>query len=286
MMGTYAELCAPAKHSDVIRQGFERLKAVELALSSYDPRADIYRLNRDRNVTLQPDTYEALLKSIRYYHESGGAFNIAIGSVTRGLYRFGERDERIPSSEALLKADTDLNGLVFDAETAEIEAGIRLDLGGMGKGFGVDKAYRIYRQHGVVEGKIALSGDIRCIGTCEIAVTDPFRPEGIIASMKSVHPGLGISTSGNYRRYVRFKEHHHLIDPETKKPAEGFASVTLLGYLSNADLDAYATAASVMQVEEALSFLKRFDIAFLLYTTDRRQIRSNNLDAFVIGFSR
>lgn len=79
----------------IIQQALDRLKDVGLALSSYDPRTDIYRLNHDLNTAIQNDTYEVLLRSIRYYAESDGRFNIAIGSITKGLYHFGE-DEKIP----------------------------------------------------------------------------------------------------------------------------------------------------------------------------------------------
>lgn len=284
MMGTYAELCAPQSRAEVLQQGFQRLKTVELALSSYDERADIYRLNHEHRVSLQPDTLEALEASLRYYDESDGYFNIAIGSVTKQLYRFGEV-ERLPERGALQRADTHITGLSFNLHRATVAEGTTIDLGGMGKGFGVDKAYEHYRVAGVTSGKIALSGDIRCVGICHVAVTNPFEPEGVIASFKTTRAGLGISTSGSYRRYVKTKAHNHLIDPKTKRSASLFASVTVVGNIANADLDAYATAASVMPLEQAIAFLDSKRLGYLLFTMDHRRIVSANIAEYAAGLT-
>ncbi len=280
LMGTFATLCAPYEKEAIIQEAFERLKAVEMALSSYAPQADIYRLNHEHNVSLQADTYEALMKSQRYYKESHGVFNIAVGAITRDLYRFGEA-ERIPSDTQLQNADINFSALDFNASHARIQKGIAIDLGGMGKGFGIDKAHEIFKQSGIKDGSIALSGDIRCIATCKLEITDPFHPEGIIERHRTRLSNLGISTSGNYRRYVENRAHHHLIDPKTKRPATHFASVTLIGDISSSDLDAYATAVSLMDISEAKRFLKQFRLAYILYTMDRKRIASDNIDTFL-----
>jgi len=280
MMGTIVTLFAPAEHNTIIQKGFERLQRVESALSGYDRRAEIYRLNHERSVRISNDTYAALKLCKKYYRQSSGYFNIAVGAITRKGYRFGEA-ERLPSTAQLKKAKLDIRGLTFDTHRAVLAKGITLDLGGMGKGFGVDRVTELYRDHHVTSGRIALSGDIRCIDRCTLEIADPFHAEGIVARMQSTAPGLAVSTSGNYRRFVKSKTHNHLIDPFSKTSERRFASVTLFSFGSSADLDAYATAASVMPLGKALAFLEKVKVGYILYTVDGDRILSPALERFV-----
>ncbi|MBN2896799.1 MAG: FAD:protein FMN transferase [Campylobacterales bacterium] len=276
-MGTTATLSA--SDGALLQRAIERLGRVEAALSSYDERAEIYRLNRDLHVSLSSDTYAALSLCARYYRESGGAFDVTVGSVTQGAYRFGEA-ERIPS-EALLEAQkVGFGALEFNATDATLQSGYRVDLGGMGKGFGVDAVYGLYREANASQGLIALSGDIRCVATCKVEIENPFE-EGIIARFQSVRGALAISTSGTYRRFVNDQNHNHLIDPKTKRSAKTFASITLFSYGSNADIDAYATATSVMEREKAIAFLERMGVGYLIFTHQKERIESGNIKTFV-----
>ncbi|MBE0498861.1 MAG: FAD:protein FMN transferase [Campylobacterales bacterium] len=270
MMGTYASISLPKEQTALSNSLFARLKEVELSLSSYDPSAEIYRLNRDHEVSISRDTYEALRLCSRYYKETQGYFDITVGSITRGLFHFGEA-ERVPHANELKKAAVNFKGLHFNEEWAWSDEGIVVDLGGMGKGFGVDKAAELLRAQGVKKGIVALSGDIFCLHACEMAVQDPFS-ENILASFMMAQHNTAISTSGNYRRFVKSREYNHLINPKTHSSQQEFASITLLSaHLGNSDLDAYATAASVMPKEKALRFLDGLrKVGYLILTNDKK----------------
>jgi len=279
VMGTFATLELPKEHGSALQESFRILKAVESSLSSYDPKADIYRLNHERHTVLSAYSHEALQLSKRYYRESDGYFDITVGSVTKELFHFGE-EERVAHSGELQKATIDFNGLHFDATTARLEKGVTVDLGGMGKGYGVDRAAAYLHEQNITKGRVALSGDIRCLDSCKMAVQNPFG-EGAAATFTTRHPATAVSTSGNYRRYVGDKSNNHLIDPKAKRPQQAFASITLVSLGSNSDIDAYATAASVMPREKAVSFLKRQDVGYLLITTSGERIVSDNIASFV-----
>lgn len=281
IMGTFATIELPEAAASEIEAGFATLKAVEGSLSSYDDQADIYRLNRDRKTKITPYTYEALNECRRYYAQSRGYFDITVGSITKRLYRFGE-EERLAPEPALNSARIDFGGVHFDTEEAFLDGNVTVDLGGMGKGFGVDRAAAYFLTKGIKRGKVALSGDIRCLGRCAIAIQDPFS-EGIMADFETKAPDTAVSTSGNYRRYVGDKSHSHLIDPKRKRPQRTFASITLISHGSNGDLDAYATAASVMPFVEAAAFLERMGVGYILVHTDKTKVVSKNLTRFVIG---
>ena len=270
MMGTYVSISLPKEKLHLSSLAFERLKEVEMALSSYDKSAEIYRLNHDKEIAITDDTYEALSLSKQYYQDTQGYFDVTIGSITKGLFHFGEQ-ERIPNQSELLHARVDLKGLHFNEAKAWIDKGVKVDLGGMGKGFGVEKAVELLREQGVTDGVIALSGDIFCFHACKMAIQDPFSSR-LLANFTMAQNNTAISTSGDYRRYIKSRDYNHLINPKTKRSQKSFASITLIStQYSNAHLDAYATAASVMPKSEAFAFLNDLKgVAYLVVTNDKK----------------
>jgi len=279
LMGTFATLSLDSKDKHYFKPAFETLKGVDNALSSYKTDSPIFILNQNKSNTLLPLTYEALTLSKRYYEESDGYFDIAIGSVTKDLYKFGE-DESLPSEEALKKSDTSFSSLHFNEKEAFILNNIKIDLGGMGKGFGVDKAMKFLKSKSVHKAVVAMSGDIRCLDVCSVEIQNPFK-QTPLASFKTKKEEMGISTSGNYNRYVKSTQNNHLINPKTKLSQKKFASITLVSELSNSDLDAYATAASVMPREKAYEFLESLDLAFVVVETDKKVVVSKNIKEYV-----
>jgi len=279
LMGTFATISLSKEKNKEQQKSFEILKDVEASLSSYDPKADIYKLNHNRSTHISPYSYEALLLSKRYYDESDGYFDITVGSITKELYRFGE-ETRLVSQQELRKAKINFKGLHFDRDKAWLDKGTVIDLGGMGKGFGVDKVVLNLKEQNITQGKIALSGDIRCLDICKMAIQNPFG-EGAIAEFTTKQANTAISTSGNYRRYIKDKTRNHLIDPKRKEPQQMFASITLLSHGANSDIDAYATAASVMPLEKSITFLDGLDVGYVLITNGGEQYVNDNLDKFV-----
>ena len=270
MMGTYVSISLEKENLSASNLAFDRIRKVEKALSSYDKEAEIYKLNHLNVTSISADTYEALALSKQYYKQTHGYFDITIGSITKGLFHFGE-NTTLPVSSDLQKARINFQGLRFTDTQAYTDKGITIDLGGMGKGFGVDKAVEVLKEQGVDRGVVSLSGDIRCLHKCEMSIQHPFH-EGLLASFKMSEKGMGISTSGNYRRFVKSSKYNHLINPKTHQSQRVFASVTLMSNsLSNSDLDAYATAASVMPYHKAIDFLEDIPkLAYLLVTTSRK----------------
>ena len=103
IMGTFCSISLEDNRSKHIQEGFELLKTIELSLSSYDKNAKVYRLNHKEKILSDEYLDEVLKKSREMYQESNGYFDITIGSVTKGLYHFGEKGQ-VPSQEALEKA--------------------------------------------------------------------------------------------------------------------------------------------------------------------------------------
>jgi len=279
LMGTFAAVRVPADRAECAEKAFARMERVEKALSSYDPEAEIARLNRTRDAAIGADTYEARGGARRDYRRSGGYFDVTVGSVTRRLFRFGE-EERVPGAQELAEAKIGFNGLEFNATHARLAEGITLDLGGFGKGFGVDKGMEALKTCGIEEGAVGLSGDIRCLGGCAWAVENPAGGAPLFYLRTRLNEE-GISTSGTYRRYVNDATHHHLINPKTKIPETDFVSVTLVGGVSSGDLDAWTTAAAVMPEAQARTFLRTLPVGWLLVYPDGSSELSPDLERYV-----
>ena len=279
IMGTFCTITLEENKSKHIQEGFRLIKEIEHSLSSYDKNAKVYRLNHQKTVIADKYLNEILEKSREMYRQSRGYFDITIGSVTRGLYRFGE-DEKIPSHKALQLAKIDLKGILENNGTVSLKKGIKIDFGGIGKGYGVDKVADYFKEQNITKGKIGLSGDIRCFDECEFAIHCPFKENKIFMRLKSKIPSLSISTSGTYRRYIKEKKHHHLINPKSKKQGRAFVSVTILTQGDNTKADAMATAVSVMSKGEALHFLEEQKVGFVLVEGDGN-ISYGNLENFI-----
>ncbi len=275
LMGTFVTISIDSTDKKYIENGFNIISEVESSISSYDKQSQIYRLNRDKKSRINATAYEALSLSKEYYEKSDGYFDITIGSITKDLYRFGEK-ERVASSRELKNAVVDFSGLSFNKNEAQLQKNVKIDLGGMGKGFGVDKAADYFRKKKLDNVTIAASGDIRCLGVCHIEVQNPFS-NGFLATFDTLKLDSGVSTSGNYNRYVKSVKNNHLINPKSKASQDKFISITLISSMPSSDLDAFATAASVMPIKKAYKFLDSLDLAYIILQSDMELKVSPNI---------
>ena len=279
IMGTFITLSLEKEDEVHLQKAFRIFKDIDESLSSYKPQSDISLLNLHKGTQINPYTYEALFLSKKYYKDTNGYFDISIGSITKDLFSFGE-NERVPTAKEMSNALISIDGLVLTKEEAQISKGMKIDLGGMGKGFGVDKVREYLRAQKILKGIIAASGDIRCLNTCAMKIQDPFS-DGIISSFDTIHKDMGISTSGNYNRYVESTKNNHLINPKKKISQDAFISITLISSLASSDLDAYTTAVSVMPKEVAYAFLKSIDVGYIILQSDLKMIYSSNISKYV-----
>ena len=271
IMSTLVSITVDEKEIDTLFKAFDVVRDVDKTLSSYKENSIISKLNRDKKVKLDTLSYEALSLSLEYYKNSDGYFNILIGSITKDLYKFGE-EEHVPSKSSLDKAKIDIELVEFDTSEAKLlEYDAKVDLGGMGKGFALDKLNNYLYKQGVKNAIMSASGDIRCQKQCLISVQNPFR-KGMMLSFVTTKQNLGITTSGNYNRYVKDKTHNHLINPKTKHSQQNFASITLVGDIKSSALDAYATAISVMPKSKAYCFLDRLGVGYVVVEVNKKTL--------------
>ncbi|HHI69091.1 MAG TPA: FAD:protein FMN transferase [Planctomycetes bacterium] len=232
------------------------LRKVEAAMSSHLADSEISRLNAAppaRKVPLSPWTLQVLREARDLWKATGGAFDVTCRPLLL-LWKKAARAGRLPTPREIRTARQasrwDL--LELGARWARKKgAGLQVDLGGIAKGFGIDKALEAMKKTGVPAGLVDVGGDLRAFGpgtgpggTWKVDVLDPFTrsPAGSLALREGA-----VCTSGGYFRYVEIqgKRYSHILDPRTGRPARAASSVTLLGKEA-ARTDAWATALAVL----------------------------------------
>lgn len=245
VMGTWAELqlCAdgPRDLKPDADAAFAELNRLEALLTTWRPTSEISAVNREAGkqpVRVSPDVMAVLQKAQEFSARSDGLFDITFASL--GLWHFDEDlQAKVPAPEEVRArlANVGWRHVVLDpsAGTAFIDrAGTRIDLGGIGKGFAVDKAVAVLRARGLRNFVVKAGGDLYCAGRhgdrpWKIGVRDPRDDEGGFFAVMPVEDAA-FSTSGDYERFfvAGGRRYHHIIDPRTGYPATASRSATVL----------------------------------------------------------
>jgi len=268
MMGT--EISVRLWHDDpqegqrLVEQVFAEAKRIDLLMSTYidDSRiSDINRRGADEPVIAGDELFRLIQRSLDISVLTRGAFDITYESVGQH-YDFRNRQRpdqatvdasRLLIDYRLVKLDQSLVTVAFEAQ------GVRINLGGIAKGYVVERGIDILRIAGIQNGIVSAGGDSRLLGDRRgqpwmVGIRDP-RVDGDVA-MTLPLVDEAISTSGDYERY--FEEngvrYHHIISPSTGDPASGVHSATVIG--PDAVLtDALSTSVFVMGVDEGLRLI-------------------------------
>lgn len=242
----------------------QEMRRIDDAMSPYKEDSILSHLNREggsRPVFIGRELFQLIEDSKRYSIMTEGAFDVTYASVGhRYDYRNGER----PDTETALELSDaiDYRHLVMNRATRTVRflhPDVTVDLGGIAKGYAVDRGIEILRKLGITSGRVGAGGDSRILGDRAgepwmVGVRDP-RDR---ARMAAVLPLMdaSVSTSGDYERF--FEEdgvrYHHIIDPATGDSAREVRSVTILGETATAT-DALSTSVFVLGVEKGLALV-------------------------------
>ncbi|NLY10828.1 MAG: FAD:protein FMN transferase [Firmicutes bacterium] len=291
-MDTFVTISATgANSSEIVEQAFNEIKRVEELFSRFLPASDVYKINVNAGkwVGVSPEVIEVIEIGLKISGITNGAFDVTIGSLVT-LWGFGTGDYRVPSEEELEQAllKIDYNKIQINKKTNEvfIPEGFVIDLGGVAKGYAVDRATGVLKTNGIKHGMVNAGGDIVTIGPkvdgslWRVGVQDPINTTEIllVIPMKD----SAIVTSGDYQRFfiednVRY---HHIIDPRTGYPAKGLTSVTVVAP-SATEADLYSTAIFVLGLDkgkELVESLKEIE-AVIVDTNGQVWISSGLIDS-------
>lgn len=252
-----------------------------------------------RTVTVDRPIIDLLLYAKEMYAKTDGRVNIAMGSVLSIWHNYrtiGMDDPasaELPPMEKLTEAakHTDINCLVIDEENSTVtitDPAMRLDVGAIAKGYAVEMVARSLEEKGIAGYVINVGGNVRTVGTKAdgeawlVGIENPAEDENRPFLAYLGLAGRSLVTSGSYQRYylVDGKRYHHIIDPETLMPSEGFVSVSILTK-SSADGDALSTALFCMTYEEGLALIESLpDTEAMWVLPDGREMTSSGFDAY------
>lgn len=251
-----------------LEAAFKEIGRLEGLLSSFKRGNIIDAINNagTKEVFLDEDTF-CILEKAKYFNKvSGGAFDITVLPLLE-LWGFHGRNFSVPSADeinqALKRVGSDK--MILDASKKSVrflEPGMKIDLGGIGKGYAVDKAVAVLRKSGIKNAVVSAAGDIYCMGRrsdtkkWSVGIRDPLTKNRIIERLEL--EDTAVSTSGGYENYFMAggRRYSHIIDPRTGSPAENnMLSATIIAK-DNITADALATAAMVLGNEKALGLVK------------------------------
>lgn len=270
-MGTWVSITAVASDrqtaQDATSAGFQEIHRVEELLSTWIEGSELSRVNGAAGkgaVSVSPDTMKVLQASVGMARLTKGGFNILVGPAVEAWSVLDR--QQIPSEDDLEKIRplTNLNALQLNQAQGTVylaKPGMRVDVGGIGKGFAADLAVEAMQKAGATAGVVALSGDIRTFGQLPDGTTFPFgirhpRHEGAVLAVIDLQ-NEAISTAGDYERYFERDgvRYHHVLDPVTLQPARDCQSVTVVAK-DGLTADGLDTGIFVMGRERGLALVE------------------------------
>lgn len=292
-MGTLVTITAVAETESVAQaaasSGFAEIRRLEELLSTWIPTSELSRINAAAGsaaVHASPETMEVVQRSLQAAEMTDGGFNIAIGPAVEA-WSVTER-QHIPTEAELeqLIPLVDLHGVRVDVRDRTISlerAGMRIDVGGIGKGYAADRAVQVMQKAGAEAGVVALSGDIKTFGRLPDGLPFPVgiqhpRKEGEVLAWIDLQDEA-ISTAGDYERFFERDgvRYHHILDPKTLQPARGCQSVTVIAR-EGVWADGLDTGIFVMGPELGMELIEHLaDVEAIIVDAEGRMLVSSGL---------
>ncbi len=255
---------------------WERIAVLNSILSDYDPDSELSRLGSSSPhsipVPVSPELARVIEVSQKVSAASDGAFDLSVGPLTQ-LWRRSRRQRLLPEPDKLAAARAAVGWQSIVRTSAGVrlaKPGMRLDPGGIAKGYALDEATRVLRAHGIRSSMVAGAGDI--------VVTEPppgepgWRIEvGRLDTPDAPGPrqvllrNASLCTSGDLFQFVEINgtRYSHIVDPRTGLGLTDHSLVTVIGP-DGITTDALSTALSVAGPDRAASIARRFKAEFLL----------------------
>ncbi len=247
----------------------DEMRHIDDSMSTYKPSSEVSQVNAkaaDGPMHISKELFDLLVTAKEYSVLTDGAFDITYASVG---YMYDFRKHVKPNEQQIDKAlpAVDYRHVLLDAKKQTVrfsQKGVRIDLGGIAKGYSVDRGIDVLKARGFDRAYVSAGGDSRIIGDrfgkpWMVGIRDPRKGEGeVITRVPLVD--AAISTSGDYERFfdedgVRY---HHIIDPHTGHSASKVRSATIIGPYATRT-DGLSKTAFVLGPEKAMEIYNRID---------------------------
>ena len=267
----------------------DEMRHIDDSMSTYKPTSEVSQVNAkaaDGPMRISKELFDLLTTAKEYSVITDGAFDITYASVG---YLYDFRKHVHPDEAQIDKALPAVNfrHVLLDPKQQTVQfsqKGVRIDLGGIAKGYSVDRGIDVLKSFGFTRAYVSAGGDSRIIGDrfgkpWMVGIRDPRKGEGeVITRIPLVD--AAISTSGDYERF--FEEdgvrYHHIIDPRTGHSASKVRSATVIGPYATRT-DGLSKTAFVLGPEKAMEIYNRIeDIDAIIVKLDGTVIYSKGLE--------
>ena len=269
--------------------GFSEIHRLEQLLSTWIPTSELSQVNASAGVKpvhVSPETMTVVRRAIQVGKMTNGGFNVAIGPAVEAWSVI--EGQRIPTESELdaLRPLVDLQAVHADVREQTIfleKAGMRIDVGGIGKGYAADQAVDALRRADAIAGIVALSGDIKTFGRLPggkmfpVGIQHP-RQDGSVLAWIDLQDEA-ISTAGDYERFFEREgvRYHHILDPRTLQPARSCQSVTVIAR-EGVWADGLDTGIFVMGPERGMELVEQLpDVEAIIVDQDGHLLVSSGL---------
>ncbi len=254
---------------------------VDELMSTYKPQSELSRVNARgalEAVEVGRELFEVIRASLEFSRLTGGAFDVTYASVG---YLYDYRARQRPTEAQIAGALPGVNwrNVKLDpaARTVRFEKpGMRIDLGGIAKGYAVDRAIGLLRERGVAHAVVSAGGDSRIIGDrfgrpWIVGIRHPDDPKRVVTRIPLVDTAM--STSGDYERYFDEQgvRYHHILDPKSGRPASRVRSATILAPTAM-QTDGLSKTAFVLGAEEALKIIEKIPGVDAVFVTPEGKV--------------
>ena len=277
-MDTFMTIQVYGKKPDAaLEKTKERIYQIERNISTTNKASDVYRLNHSEKISVSSDTLTLTKYGLEFAKQTDGVFNPALYPIT-SAWGFTTGDYKVPSQNQIneLLLLTDYSKIQIDGTSINLEHGMALDFGAIGKGYTGDEVIRLLKDNGIKSALLDLGGNIQALGKkadgteWTIGIKSPWTGKAA-AAIKIADKA--VITSGGYERFFTADDGHnyiHIFDSKTGKPVDnGIAGVTIIAE-SGLYADALSTTMFVMGLEDAASYWRHnSDFEMIIFTENQ-----------------
>lgn len=285
LMDTYCTIQAPGVSEmldPLINKAFERMEQVDFKFNILNPASPLYRFNNEGTPITDTEIINLINIAQQVSRESEGAFDITVEPLVK-LWGFFTDNPRLPEKQEIQKTLKQVGWqhlVIKDGKVTKELPDLRIDLGGIAKGYALSETIKTLKESGVKSALIEAGGQVHAFGNInnnpwKIGIRNP-RGDGFIAGLAAVEE-MDISTSGDYERFFEKDgiRYHHILDPKTGYPAGGVMSMSVI--MEDPTLaDAWSTAFFIMGPEKALKLAESKPGMQLIIVDDKGKVRSSS----------
>lgn len=272
VFGTANTVTVGIEHRKVMEEVKDVLLSLHNRMSIYESTSEISSLNHmagSSYLSISPEIYDLIRRSVAYSKLTNGAFDI----TALPLKKIWQTAEQIPTEAQIYHAKKLVNyrNIVFSDNKIMLKySGMGVDLGGIAKGFAVDKVVELLKIRGIATGVINFGGSVFVLGEeRSVGIQTPFGKKGTYIGTIRVK-NKAVVTSGAYENYrvINGTAYQHILDPHTGYPVNNeLLAVTLIGAKAEG-LDALATGVCVMGIQKGYDLLKKRQIDAIFIKKD------------------